>query len=130
METGFRVTAMTHKIIVCTDHAVTWECLRRFSASSPVALERVARLEDLAGREGLAVDAVVVEDRFLSILDQVERAARRYSPVFRDTVFMTAGEALNALWCGPLSDSDGYSTDKLSEWVCNTRIVPPQAIAV
>lgn len=121
---------MTHKIIVCTDHAVTWECLRRFSASSPVALERVARLEDLAGREGLAVDAVVVEDRFLPILAQVERAARRYSPVFRDSVFMTAGEALNALWCGPLADGEAYSADRLWEWVTTTRVLPPEAIAV
>lgn len=121
---------MTHKIIVCTDHAVTWECLRRFSASSPVALERVARLEDLAGREGLAVDAVVVEDRFLSILGQVERSARRHSPVFRDAVFMTAGEALNALWCGPLSGADDYSADKLWAWVSTTRVLPPEALAV
>lgn len=121
---------MAHTIIVCTDHAVTWECLRRFSVSSPVALERVTRLEDLAGREGLAVDAVVVEDRFLPILAQVERAARRYSPVFRDSVFMTAGEALNALWCGPLAGAEDYSADKLSEWVSATRVLPPEAIAV
>lgn len=121
---------MTHTIIVCTDHAVTWECLRRFSASSPVTLERVARLEDMAGREGLAVDAVVVEDRFLPILAQVERAARRYSPVFRDAVFMTAGEALNALWCGPLSAPDDYTADQLWEWLCTTRVMPPEAIAV
>lgn len=121
---------MSHKIVVCTDHAVTWECLRRFSASSPVALERVARLEDLAGREGLAVDAVVVEDRFLSILAQVERSARRHSPVFRDAVFMTAGEALNALWCGPLNGAEDYSADKLWQWVCITRVLPPEALAV
>lgn len=125
----FRVTVMTHEIIVCTDHAVTWECLRHFSASCPMALERVARLEDLAGREGLAVDAVVVDDRFLPILAQVERAARRYSPVFRDAVFMTAGEALNALWSGPLSDAEGYSADKLCDWVNGTRILPPETLA-
>lgn len=113
---------MTHEIIVCTDHSVTWECLRRFSASCPVALERVDRLEDLAGREGLAVDAVVVDDRFLSIIGQVERAARRHSAVFRDAVFLTAGEALNALWSGPLADPAAYSTDTLLEWKAETRI--------
>ncbi|MGE5477575.1 MAG: hypothetical protein ACM3Q1_13025 [Bacteroidales bacterium] len=111
---------MTHTIIVCTDHAVTWECLRRFSVSCPVALERVARLEDLAGREGLAVDAVVVEDRFLPIIAQVERSARRHSAVFQDAVFMTAGEALNALWSGPLA-APGYSTEKLGHWVTESR---------
>ncbi len=116
---------MTHTIVVCTDHSVTWECLRRFSAASPVALERVARLEDLAGREGLAVDAVVVDDRFLSIIRQVERSARRHSAVFRDAVFMTAGEALNALWSGPLADPEHYSTDALSDWVSETRVEPP-----
>lgn len=121
---------MAHKIVVCTDHSVTWECLRRFSASCPVALERVARLEDLAGREGLAVDAVVVDDRFLSIITQVERSARRHSAVFRDTVFMTAGEALNALWSGPLADAQDYSTEKLGEWVNETRIDMPDGLAL
>lgn len=116
---------MTHKIVVCTDHSVTWECLRRFSAASPVALERVARLEDLAGREGLAVDAVVVDDRFLPIIRQVERSACRHSAVFRDAVFMTAGEALNALWSGPLADPEHYSTDALSDWVSETRVEAP-----
>lgn len=116
---------MPHTIVVCTDHSVTWECLRRFSASAPVALERVARLEDMAGREGLAVDAVVVDDRFLPIIRQMERSARRHSAVFRDAVFMTAGEALNALWTGPLADSDHYSTDALSDWVDQTRVEMP-----
>ncbi|MCR6632724.1 MAG: hypothetical protein NVV74_23275 [Magnetospirillum sp.] len=113
---------MTHKIIVCTDHSVSWECLRRFSASCPVALERVSRLEDLAGREGLAVDAVVVDDRFLSIIAQVERSARRHSPVFENAVFMTAGEALNALWSGPLGTPEGFSPDELSHWVALGRL--------
>lgn len=121
---------MTHKIIVCTDHAVTWECLRRFSASCPVALERVARLEDVGGRTGLAVDAVVVEDRFLPILPQVARSARRHSPVFRDAVFMTAGEALNALWCGPLGDAEHYSPDSLDHWVHEKRTDSGAAVAV
>lgn len=121
---------MTHKIIVCTDHAVTWECLRRFSAACPVALERVARLEDVGGRQGLAVDAVVVEDRFLPILAQVARSARRHSPVFRDAVFMTAGEALNALWCGPLGDAEHYSTDMLGHWIDQKRADTCDAIAV
>lgn len=120
---------MTHKIVVCTDHSVTWECLRRFSASCPVALERVNRLEDLAGREGLAVDAVVVDDRFLPIIAQVERSARRHSAVFEDAVFMTAGEALNALWNGPLSDAQDYSTRKLGQWVLDTRIDMPEGAA-
>ena len=116
---------MTHTIVVCTDHSVTWECLRRFSAVAPVALERVARLADLAGQGELAVDAVVVDDRFLSIIAQVERSARRHSPVFRDAVFMTAGEALNALWSGPLADPEHYSTDALSDWVAEIRVEPP-----
>ncbi len=113
---------MPHNIVVCTDHSVTWECLRRFSAGSAATLERVARLEELGGREGLAVDAVVVDDRFLPIIDHVERSARRHSAVFRDAVFMTAGEALEALWSGPLGDPRGYSTAQLADWVHESRI--------
>lgn len=116
---------MTHNVVVCTDHSITWECLRRFAASGAVRLERVSRLEDLAGREGLAVDAVVVDDRFLSIIGEVERSARRHSAVFRDAVFMTAGEALNALWTGPLGDAHGFSFDELTDWVVETRADAP-----
>lgn len=112
---------MTHTIVVCTEHSLTWECLRRFSASCPSRLIRVTRLEDMAGREGLAVDAVVVDDRFLSILPHVERSARRHSAVFADAVFMTAGEALNALWNGPLADAAGYSPRDLDKWVHDAR---------
>lgn len=112
---------MTRNIIVCTDHSVTWECLRRFAAPSGMNLQRVARLEDLAGREGIAVDVVVVDDRYLSIIAQVERSASRYSAVFRHTVFLTAGEALNALWSGPLGDPHGFSTDELFDWVMEGR---------
>lgn len=121
---------MPHTIVVCTDHSLTWECLRRFSASCPVALERISRLEDLAGREGVAVDGVVVDDRFLPIIGQVERSARRHSAVFSEAVFMTAGEALNALWSGPLSGGQGYSTRKLSQWVHDTRIDIPDGAAL
>lgn len=112
---------MASKIIVCTDHSVTWECLRRFAAAAPVTLERVSRLDDLAGREGLAVDAVVVDDRFLPIIAHVERSARRYSPVFGAAVFMTAGEVLNALWHGPLAETPGCSPDALAHWVAAGR---------
>lgn len=121
---------MTHKIIVCTSQAITWECLRRFSAACPVALERVERLEDVSGREGTAIDAVVVDDRFLPILDQVERSARRHSPLFGNAVFMTAGEALDALWTGPLADTAGYSPARLADWVYETRPADIDAIAV
>jgi len=113
---------MERKIVVCTDHSVTWECLRRFSANSAATLERVERLEDVTGRAGLVVDAVVVDDRFLPIIHHVERSARRHSLLFHNAVFMTAGEALNALWNGPLSDPAGYSTEHLAEWVDETRI--------
>ncbi|NFV81126.1 hypothetical protein [Magnetospirillum aberrantis] len=112
---------MAHRIVVCTDHSVTWECLRRFSASAPVTLERVARLEDLSGRDGLAVDAVVVDDRFLPIIAQVQRSARRHSPIFGHALFMTAGEALNALWNGPLGGADHCSAGDLSDWVTLAR---------
>ncbi|HTH17986.1 MAG TPA: hypothetical protein VL974_15110, partial [Magnetospirillum sp.] len=110
-------------IVVCTDQSVTWECLRRLAAPNGIWLERVSRLEDLSGREGLAVDAVVVDDRFLSIIDTMERSARRYSPVFHNSVFMTAGEALNALWNGPLGDARGCSPVELAVWVEETRAV-------
>jgi hypothetical protein len=77
------------------------------------------------------VDAVVVDDRFLPIIAQVERSARRHSAVFRDAVFLTAGEALNALWSGPLADPEHYSSEALSDWVQETRSdAPPPDLPV
>lgn len=107
---------MSHKIVVCTDHTVTWECLRRFAAPG-LPLVRVERLEEMAGREGVCLDAVVVDDRFMSILARLEAALCRHSPVFEGAVFMTAGEALNALWNGPLGKTGGYARHDLSRWV-------------
>ncbi|MGE5477207.1 MAG: hypothetical protein ACM3Q1_11160 [Bacteroidales bacterium] len=113
---------MTHKIIVCTDRNLTWEALNRFAEAGPVTLERVASLHELAARQELVIDAVVVDDRFLPIIAQVERSARRHSAIYRDAVFMTAGEALNALWTGPLAGMDDMPVRQLAEWVAVGRM--------
>jgi hypothetical protein len=113
---------MTHKIIVCTDRNLTWEALNRFAGAGHVALERVATLHELAARQDLVIDAVVVDDRFLPIIAQVERSAQRHSAVYRAAVFMTAGEALNALWTGPLAGTDNMSVRQLAEWVAAGRM--------
>jgi hypothetical protein len=113
---------MAHTFIVCIDRTVAWEALAHFATDGAVKLERVGGLHEVAARPNLVVDAVVVDDRFLPIIAQVERSARRHSAVYRDAVFMTVGEALSALWHGPLAGGNTATTEQLAHWVDQGRM--------
>lgn len=113
------------RIVVCTTDPAVWETLHR---ALPLRLERVDRVEDAARHNATAaVAAVVVDDRFLPVLPKVEHALRRFSPLFHNTVIMTAGEALTARWIGLLDKS--FASEPLQHWMAQERAVPTPTTA-
>lgn len=117
---------MKPRIVVCTTETAAWDALTRAMAEDgALRLERVERLADIPKLPGASIEiaAIVVDDRFQSILTQVENSMRRYSPVFVDTVFMTADEALTAHWIGLLQTSS-FSPASLLDWTMQVRNAP------
>lgn len=119
---------MKPRIVVCTTENAAWEALHcALRNEDALHLERVERLADLPRLPGASVDvaAVVIDDRFLSIVSRVESSLRRYSPVFHDTVFMTADQMLTAHWIGLFAPQ--FSQGPLVDWVNRTRGEPDVA---
>jgi|GEM_PF-2635522 hypothetical protein len=117
---------MKPRIVVCTTESAAWDALSHaMAAGDALRLERVERLSDvpLLPGAGIEVAAVVIDDRFHSILFRVESSLRRYSPVFLDTVFMTTDQALIAHWIGLLQPSS-FSPASLADWMNQIRNAP------
>lgn len=120
---------MPPRIVLCTTDPTAWSTLHRALAANGIRLEKVERLEDAAKHGGPAaeVHVAVVDDRFLTVLNEVESSLRRFSPAFRNTVFMTLGEALTARWIG-LLDQD-FAAEPLLMWMARERSAPRPAAA-
>lgn len=114
---------MKSRIVVCTTDSIAWEALCS-AATAVVDLERVARLDEVADKDGPHVAAVVVDDRFLSILPTVERALVPAAPAYCHAVFMTMAEALHARWLDLLGGDRQAAPHQLLDWVLANRATP------